>query len=413
MADESDSDVQIIEEDDESHPKRRRKRNRNDADDTQNRNGSSRKRRRLKEEITTNQVNQRDHSIDSDNNTVTTTPTTTFIDNVYAESMDDSTSISLAGSCDEDISSTSWDPLPIEPERRAGVEAAMRALSERILDEYCCESIDYHRGCEYPYDPYHDNDSCDVNTINGSSIKSEQEQELINLKKTMQDLQDRLHGQTAKVKKLEKRNRNLLLRMKGLKEKVIEGRDPLFDRVKMHNENGSKNLKYSEKCYQLRKQVMQQYDEGQIVLQVVDPGHSHSQSPRERSMLKRVISEYLRENVTTNAYGLDISTPRLSVGGSILDFDRVLEEFVISKPHRIPVLVGQKGLRTKRDIPVNTCIGQYVGITYLKEEFEVIYDGSSQRHLRNTYAFDQVVNVVEDGNSASDDVIDETVCSEQ
>ena len=224
---------------------------------------------------------------------------------------------------------------------------------------------------------------------NTTSIKSEHsEKGLAALQQTVKDLEHQLEAQKRESKK---RISDLLLRMKALKEMAINGSEPLYHCVPMHGHNGTKNRKYSEKCYNLRDQIMQKYgnQDGRMAVEVNDNPY-YPRSARELSMLKRLVLEYLRENE------LDVSVTELSIGGVRMECDSVLEEFVIAKPHHIPALIGQKGLRAKRDIPRNTIIGQYTGVTYLKEEYQLIFESSSEGYLRNMYAFDLVVDVIDE-----------------
>ena len=56
--------------------------------------------------------------------------------------------------------------------------------------------------------------------------------------------------------------------------------------------------------------------------------------------------------------------------------------------HRVSALIGQVGVRAKRDIPRGTVLGQYTGTEYLDEEFDKIFQHTNHYDLRNIYAFD-------------------------
>ena len=183
---------------------------------------------------------------------------------------------------------------------------------------------------------------------------------------------------------------DMLLRMKALKEMAIKGSEPLYGSVPMHNNSRTKNRKYSEKCYQLWERVMDR-ESGQIVLEVVN-AFEHS---RKSIVFKKAINKYLIANGNTVEV-LGRSLAQLLIEGQQCEVDEVLEEFIISKQHRILALMGQKGLRAKLNIPRNTCLGQYVGVTYLKEEYVQIFENSSEGYLRNMYAFDLNVDVDEE-----------------
>ena len=221
------------------------------------------------------------------------------------------------------------------------------------------------------------------NLENAATIKSEHdEKEFISMRQRIEYLEYQLDAQKRQN---QRRISDMLLRMKALKEMAIKGSDPLYDSVSMHSDNKTKNRKYSRNCHQLRKKVMHR-DDGNMVLTL------DLRDSRKSRRFQKAICEFWRANSNLNGV-LDHSLAELVIAQESYDVVEVLEEFVISKPHRIPSLIGQKGLRAKRNIPRNTCLGQYVGVTYLKEEYLQIFENSSEVYLRNMYAFDLKVDV--------------------
>ena len=220
--------------------------------------------------------------------------------------------------------------------------------------------------------------------VKSTKIKLEPDDtENASLRQRIKDLEYCLDAQKRES---DKRISDLLLRMKAFKEMAIKGSDPDYSSVPMHIHNETKNRKYSEKCYRHREKVMQ-YNNDQVVLQVVKKQHS-----RKSTGFKTAIKDFLSANGDGVAV-LDQSLANLVISGLQYEVDEVLEEFVIPKPHRISALIGQKGLRAKMDIPLNTCLGQYVGVNYLKQEYLQIFENSSEGYLRNMYAFDLKVDV--------------------
>ena len=221
------------------------------------------------------------------------------------------------------------------------------------------------------------------NLENADKIKLEHdEQEFISMRQRIEYLEYQLNAQKRQN---QRRISDMVLRMKALKAMAIKGSDPLCDSVSMHHDNKTKTRKYSRNCHQLRKKVMHR-DDGNMVL-TLDLGDS-----RKSRRFQKAICEFWRANSNLNGV-LDHSLAELVIAQESYDVVEVLEEFVISKPHRIPSLIGQKGLRAKRNIPRNTCLGQYVGVTYLKDEYLQIFENSSEIYLRNMYAFDLKVDV--------------------
>jgi len=70
----------------------------------------------------------------------------------------------------------------------------------------------------------------------------------------------------------------------------------------------------------------------------------------------------------------------------------LIEKFKIEDHPRIPVLNGQFGVRVIRDIPKNTCLGQYIGGEILQDAFDKIFDGSGNEYDHNLYSFDQEID---------------------
>merc|ERR1712228_955470 len=95
-----------------------------------------------------------------------------------------------------------------------------------------------------------------------------------------------------------------------------------------------------------------------------------------------------------NENGIDNSKPNIYFkDDGFCAYNEVLSVFSIDEEHRMNVLIGRKGLKTDCNIPKNTVLGQYVGITVTKQEYKQIFEHSNQYTLRNQFAFDQSVNV--------------------
>ena len=180
-----------------------------------------------------------------------------------------------------------------------------------------------------------------------------------------------------KIKQLTSTNLDYLLRLKGLRHKLINGEDPRFSLVKMYK----KDLKFTKTTKKYQSMLIKSKSE------LVDPQimiHSDFNHPKIREQ----IVAYLHEN------GLDNSQPNIYFGDDdYCPYHEVLTVFNIGEQHRIKALIGSKGLMTNCNIPKHTVLGQYVGITYTKEEYKKIFEHSNQWTLRNQFAFDESVNI--------------------
>jgi len=78
-----------------------------------------------------------------------------------------------------------------------------------------------------------------------------------------------------------------------------------------------------------------------------------------------------------------------------VDIRGVIGKFQITAHARIPALNGQFGIRALCDIRRHTCFGQYFGGEIVQSAFGKVFDGTSEEHDHNIYAFDQRIDAAE------------------
>jgi len=96
-------------------------------------------------------------------------------------------------------------------------------------------------------------------------------------------------------------------------------------------------------------------------------------------------------------YQVDASTYlKISDDLSItIHLSEVIKKFEITNHHRISALNGQYGIMALRDIPKDTCFGQYFGGEILQVAFGKVFDGTGEETDHNIYAFDQKIDRLE------------------
>ena len=121
-----------------------------------------------------------------------------------------------------------------------------------------------------------------------------------------------------------------------------------------------------------------------------------------KSEIEESVKKYVTFNGEYRVEAFTILRERQSKNGNCnsyrevtIDLRQVIEKFRIEKHPRIVALNGQYGIRALKDIPKNTCFGQYFGGEILQEAFGKVFDGTGEEHDHNIYAFDQRIDPLE------------------
>ena len=86
--------------------------------------------------------------------------------------------------------------------------------------------------------------------------------------------------------------------------------------------------------------------------------------------------------------------PKIKIGPNcFVPLNNVIRKYNIIEHDRIPELKNCFGVRAIKNIPKYTVLGQYIGVLTLKDEYNTIYNDSSDECLFNTYNFDIPLNV--------------------
>lgn len=164
----------------------------------------------------------------------------------------------------------------------------------------------------------------------------------------------------------------------------IHGQGPRWHSVKTVTQQ---RIRRDQELADLRTAITSHYPKGSLT--VIGIGKWEGNRPIEQAVESYIIQngEYSTHSMTYLNLDDDIQEE--------VYLESILEKVIIKDHPRIPVLNGQNGVRVKRDIPKNTCLGQYIGGEILQDAFDKIFDGSGREYDHNLYSFDQEIDAKE------------------
>eukprot|EP01083_Nonionella_stella_P067426 178332_1 len=215
--------------------------------------------------------------------------------------------------------------------------------------------------------------------------------------KEMIKLQHKYETLQGKYKELEIQNSKLKLVVRGLAQIARDGPRPQFDCVRM-----MKNDACSEQIGNIKRQIQLYFHRksDSIDIDIKQGDHPQDNDWIDDNTLKSQIAKHIQMN------GVHNCAPKILINKNDTVNAKDLMEVYNIHEHRVKALMHQVGVRAKRNIPKGTVIGQYTGTQYLSDEFERIFEHSTEYDTRNMYAFDATMYVPSDmGNDRSYEII--------
>merc|ERR1711971_1477657 len=140
----------------------------------------------------------------------------------------------------------------------------------------------------FPFFP----DDLNFDNVGVHGVKDEKDEEINQLKKQLAETQGKLRRVHAQSVNLNASNIDLLLRLKGLRHRLIKGEDPNHDAVKMYK----KDLKFTKKMHNCQKMLIPDKSNKEFTQSDIQINETSDWVKFQNDKLTASIVDYLNKN---------------------------------------------------------------------------------------------------------------------